>query len=298
MGPGGESSGHLAITNLPCDSCVLWGDVPSLSACQRGQGSSDAPGDPFQSSGQRGLLTVAAPRAPPGSRTPQLLHPSANRPWPWPGHTLPGKSTQLCSLCSLEPLPLQGTQGDGETQAPLHFQVAPFTYFSWLSRGLSPLPRLPVLLGEGVQRWGAAGSRFGARPSRQSLSLKLSTQLSPNASGQGGGLSSHHTGGPVTTPHSTTPHPLWGVVGRMTGAPRGQSGPGAGCEGRGSQSQGASENSKTTCDSHTRSKPFPPDRAALAEEPEGCSWEPASAPPTGPPRLTLSARRLQGQGCF
>lgn len=170
----------------PCDSCVLWGDVPSLSACQRGQGSSDAPGDPFQSSGQRGLLTVAAPRAPPGSRTPQLLHPSANRPWPWPGHTLPGKSTQLCSLCSLEPLPLQGTRGDSETQAPLHSQVAPFTYFSWLSRGLSPLPRLPVLLGEGVQRWGAAGSRVGARPSRQSLSLKLSTQLSPNASGQGG----------------------------------------------------------------------------------------------------------------
>lgn len=140
------------------------------------------------------------------------------------------------------------------------------------------------------QGWGKA---LSAEPQSEAQHPAL-----PQCFWAGGGLSSHHTGGPVTTPHSTTPHPLWGVVGRMTGAPRGQSGPGAGCEGRGSQSQGASENSKTTCDSHTRSKPFPPDRAALAEEPEGCSWEPASAPPTGPPRLTLSARRLQGQGCF
>lgn len=51
----------------------------------------------------------------------------------------------------------------------------------------------------------------------------------------------------MTTPHSPHHRP-WGTAGRMTGAPCGQSGPGAGCEGRGSQLQGALENSKTTCD--------------------------------------------------
>lgn len=177
-----------------------------------GQGSSDAPGDPSRDSGQSGLFTVAAPRALPGSWTPQLLHPSANRPWPWPGHTRPGKSTQLCSLYSLEPLPFQGPRGDGETQASLHFQVAAFTYFSWLSRGLSPLPRLPVLLGGGPEM-GRSWQQGWGEAFQQSLRLTLCTQLSPNASGQGGFKLAPHRW-PSDNPPLHHPPPLLGRSGK------------------------------------------------------------------------------------
>lgn len=63
-------------------------------------------------------------------------------------------------------------------------QVAPFTYFSWLSCRLCHLSSLSFSAG-GCPEVGTAGSRVRGEASQQSLSLQLCTQVSPSA-GQGG----------------------------------------------------------------------------------------------------------------
>lgn len=78
------------------------------------------------------------------------------------------------------------------------------------------------------------------KPSQRCLSPQISTKLSTVFLGRGGLSSAPHR-----WPSDSPPAPR-GALCMMTGTPRGQSGSGTGCEGRGSQSQGALENSKTT----------------------------------------------------
>lgn len=106
---------------------------------------------------------------------------------------------------------------------------------------MSPCPPQKGSPGQRRTTQPSLGSEGGVKPfQRVPQPLDLHKAL-PQCFWAGGGLSS----APHRWPSDSPPTPR-GALSMMTGTPRGQSGSGAGCEGRGSQSQGALENSKTT----------------------------------------------------
>lgn len=152
-----------------CCSCVLWGAALGLSACQRGQGSSCSR-RPFPGRGTEGPLYCRCSQGtawePDSPATPPMCQQTLAL-----ARTHPTREEHpaLLTLFPRTP-PLPG--------GPVHLllMAEPWAF---------PAASAPCPWG-GVQRWGAAGSRVGVRPSWQSLRLTLCTQLSPNASGQGG----------------------------------------------------------------------------------------------------------------